>query len=329
MSGLRRLTGQTHRRAVGDADQFIKGIFHAETASVTHDAVRFAPGPEIATPWLSPDGILTWVRRALREGEVIAPWTLFCFRAVVDFKMEGDHLDAVALARVELRRLAAWVQSIEGDEAEDPTAPQRYATLVVAPHLPEWLASPPRRGPLTLEGVSPGCYLIGPRDHAVVWVAANELPLHESLVPFLWARSGRSRVEFVRWLAGVRGVPSVVAVIQRHPMGAQIAKQLVETPEEQEVIRQRGLEMARILFEGYPEFANEVRRDAEEKGVEQGVESTLVRLFSRRLARTLTREEHATLTARIATLGVDRVGEVVLNDDADALARWLADPDAR
>lgn len=318
---------------MGDADQFIKGIFHTETSSVTHDAVRFEAGPEIATPWLSPDGILTWVRRAVRVGEVIAPWTLFCFRAVVDFKMEGDHLDAVALARVELRRLAAWVQSIEGDDTEDPTAPQRCATLVVAPHLPEWLASPPRRGPLTLEGVSPGCYVIGPRDHAVVWVAANKLPLHESLVPFLWARSGRPRVEFVRWLAGVRGVPSVVAVIQRHPMGAQIAKQLVETPEEHEVIRQRGLEMARILFEGYPEFANEVRRDAEEKGVErgvgQGVERTMVQLFSRRLARALTRDERATLTARIVTLGVDRVGEVVLTDDADALARWLADPAAQ
>lgn len=51
--------------------------------------------------------------------------------------------------------------------------------------------------------------------------------------------------------------------------------------------------------------------------------------FERRLRRPLGEAERATLRARIASLGAARVGDVVLDLDGAALARWLADPDAR
>jgi len=304
---------------VGDADQFIKRIFRDETADATRSAVRFENAPEIATAFLTPDGFLTLVGAWPVDAVALAPWALFPYRAVVDFKMEGDHVDAAALARVELRRQAAWVQHLEARATRADTQPSRYATLVVAPHLPAWLRDPATCAPLTVVALAPGCYSVGPRDHPVLWVAANELPLHPSLIPFLWARSGVPRIEFVRWLAGQRGVASVVAVIQSHPMSAQIAQQLFDTPEEQEAYHRRGLEMAHILLAKFPEAAHEIR-DAALRPLEHQ--------FARRLGRPLTPTDHATLVRRLGTHGPDRLGDVVLDLDRDALERWLTDPDA-
>ncbi len=53
------------------------------------------------------------------------------------------------------------------------------------------------------------------------------------------------------------------------------------------------------------------------------------RQFARRLGRPITAAEHAELLRRLDTLGPDRIGDVVLDLAPDALAAWLADPDAR
>jgi len=303
---------------MGEADQFIKKRFREETARVTLDAVVFESAPEVATASLTPDGFLTLVGVWPPGAAVLAPWTLFAHRAVVDFKMEGDHVDRPALARVELRRMAAWVKHLEEEDEDAP--PGRYATLVVAPHLPDWLREARDPAELAIAPAADGCYRVSPRDHVALWVAANELPLHPSLVPFLWARSGRALVKFVRWLAAERGVSSVVAVIRSHPMSVQITQQLVDTPSETEAERLRGLQMTRILLGGFPEVANEVREDERRE--------MLQRQFEHRLRRPLAEHEAATLAARLGALGHARVGEVVLDLDAAALARWLADPDA-
>jgi len=52
-------------------------------------------------------------------------------------------------------------------------------------------------------------------------------------------------------------------------------------------------------------------------------------LFTRRLGRTLTEGETATLSQRIETLGVDRLDDVLFDLSPDALAAWLANPKAR
>jgi len=63
------------------------------------------------------------------------------------------------------------------------------------------------------------------------------------------------------------------------------------------------------------------------QGFERGFEP-LAHLYHRRLGRSLTDDERKTLRARLDTHGADRLGDVLLDLSADALAAWLADPDA-
>lgn len=108
-------------------------------------------------------------------------------------------------------------------------------------------------------------------------------------------------------------------------MSAQIAQMLFDTPEEQEAYHRRGIEMAHIVLGKFPEVTRELRDDAERRGALQSLEHQ----FARRLGRPLTPGDHATLAERLSALGADRLGDVVLDLDRDALAQWLADPDAR
>ena len=73
---------------------------------------------------------------------------------------------------------------------------------------------------------------------------------------------------------------------------------------------------------------NEWEKETLEKGRLDGIEKALVRLFSRRLGRALTAQEHATLVRRLDTHGADRVGDVVLDLTEAQLAAWLDDPAA-
>ena len=78
-----------------------------------------------------------------------------------------------------------------------------------------------------------------------------------------------------------------------------------------------------------------VRAEGIEQGIEQGVEAgvekalgPLEHQFERRLSRTLTAEERATLVKRLDTHGSVRLGDVVLDLDAASLDAWLRDPAA-
>jgi hypothetical protein len=64
------------------------------------------------------------------------------------------------------------------------------------------------------------------------------------------------------------------------------------------------------------------------QGVEKGKRETLTSLFERRFKRALTEAERSALAARITQVGDGRVEDVVLEMPADALAAWLADPNA-
>lgn len=59
--------------------------------------------------------------------------------------------------------------------------------------------------------VAPGCYRIGPDWFSTFWIAANELPLVDELVPFLVARTGQSLDAFVRWVKARRPLPGCCA----------------------------------------------------------------------------------------------------------------------
>jgi hypothetical protein len=64
-------------------------------------------------------------------------------------------------------------------------------------------------------------------------------------------------------------------------------------------------------------------------GRDQARKDIYVQMFSQRLERTLTEREKATLLQCIETLGVNRINEMVLKSNPDALAAWLANPTAR
>jgi hypothetical protein len=83
----------------------------------------------------------------------------------------------------------------------------------VAPHLPQWLQE--RRRPVRF---APGCYWIDPHEHNFLWIAANELPLVDELVPFLLARSGQVVDEFCRWVAPRRPLEWLLGMVEYLPM---------------------------------------------------------------------------------------------------------------
>jgi hypothetical protein len=310
---------------MGRADQLIKRIFREETATATGQRVRFEVPAELAMGALTPDGRLTRVVAPAEVAALLSPWCHLRSEALADFKMPGDHSGRPALARAELRRWALWVGQLEAVEQADGLEagagpdPRDLATWVVAPHRPRWLEAEVRRGVLTVEAAGQGCWRLGPRDHGVFWIAANELPLRAELLPFLVARSGRALIEFVLWAETVKGPAWITGVLQELPMATELYEELhVPTdPEEQRLIHN---EVLRRWLRLAPEAADEA--------VRQGLQP-LRHLFERRLGRRLDAAEQALLQRRLATLGADRLGDVVLDLDAGALAVWLADPDAR
>jgi hypothetical protein len=69
-----------------------------------------------------------------------------------------------------------------------------------------------------------------------------------------------------------------------------------------------------------------VREEGKAEGLRDGRSDglrPLERLIARKLGRALTAEEHATLLARLTTLGADAVGDAVHDHGGDALAAWL------
>ena len=113
--------------------------------------------------------------------------------------MQGDHLDMSAEARAVLRRQARQVQHVE-----DPAVPWES-------EVPLWLSAPNVsaivRERRSVSEVAPGCYQVGPYPFSFLWIAANELPLQDELIPFLVTRSGRALDEFCLW-AKTRVTPS-------------------------------------------------------------------------------------------------------------------------
>ena len=104
--------------------------------------------------------------------------------------------------------------------------------------------------------------------------------------------------------------------------------------------RQRGLRG--VITSLLPEevvMESWVYKQGKEKGLEQGLEQglekgiakglgPLAHQFERRLARLLTSAEREVLVRRLDTFGSERLGDLVIDESPEALAAWLAAPDA-
>jgi hypothetical protein len=176
-------------------DQFAKATFALDTAEITGGAIEWEGSKEVGLTEVRLDGLLT-VKEPERARGLEAPWCEASRHAdvVVEIKMPGDHLNAMSVFRAELRR-AAW--HVKRAEREDPEWEGSVGLWMVAPHVPAVV-----RRMRSLHEVAPGCYALGDPASASWWIAANELPLSEALIPFLVARSGKALVELGRWLVG-------------------------------------------------------------------------------------------------------------------------------
>jgi hypothetical protein len=298
-------------------DQWLKQVLAHETPLVTHQGATFERAPEIATTELRPDRLLRVARPAALV-TLAAPWCTLRGEVTVEGKMPRDHLGPAALQRTILRREARQVQRIELEEA-DPD-PLDCGAWVVAPYVPEWLRAWESRGRVALVSLGAGCWSVTPSLFPLVWIAANELPLREELIPFLVARTGKPLKEFVRWVHGRREPAWFAKMVYSLPEVAKMI-QAVEpdmTPEEQDEV----ITAIRASLLG-----QRIENAAIEKGVEKGM-GAVEQQFQRRLGRAITAAEHRELLRRVDTLGAARLGDVVLDLTPEALAAWLADPDA-
>jgi hypothetical protein len=189
------------------------------------------------------------IRRSHFLQHLAAPWPEAQphGEVMIELKLAGNHLDRKAVARALLRRQARDVQRLEEEDAswlgEEPL-------WLVAPHLPPWLQE--LRRP---ERFAPGCYWIDPHGHSFLWIAANELPLLDELVPFLLARSGQALDDFCRWVAPRRPLDWVLNTLECLPMSMPTHEELLRRfgPVEDPVIEARRQHILDFLLETSPQ----------------------------------------------------------------------------
>ncbi|WP_437836429.1 hypothetical protein [Sorangium sp. So ce1153] len=161
-----------------------------------------------------------------------------------------------------------------------------------------------------LRRVGAGCYGVEPAPFSFLWIAANELPLRDELVPFLVARSGRPLDEFARWVATRRRKEWVINMVQHTTMSTKVSEEVLRDfarTDDPEVLRRRRL-ILKVLLEECPE-------DAQQLLIEQGIEAG--RLVEARavLRRLLTRRQLAPSADELAR--IEACGDLV------TLERWL------
>jgi hypothetical protein len=253
---------------VGQPEQFAKRTFAQETSSLTQGAVTWKDPPEISLTHIQEDGRFL-IRRSGRLPHLDPPWGYVRGHDEIqlEIKMAGDHLDLGAIERILLRRQARQVARVE-----DPEAPfsGQAPVWTVAPHVPEVL-----RDVWRVRRVARGCYRVGRLAFPFLWIAANELPLRDDLVPFLVARSGRALDDFGRWVARRRPAEWVLDMVQYTAMSTSARAQVinsVETDDPEVVARQAHL--VQLLFAKHPELQQkltaELRATERKEGRKEG-----------------------------------------------------------
>jgi hypothetical protein len=297
-------------------DQFAKDTFEAETPVITHEAMAWKPPEELGLSEVRLDGLFI-VRASRPLAALPAPWSAAAGHddVVIEVKMAGDHLDEEAIERALLRRQAWQVKRVTSKPPKVGQAP----LWIVAPHRPALLGRGGRiDAVLTRAG---GCYRLSPAWFDGLWIAANELALSEALIPFLIARSGAALDAFGRWVVGKRSPRWLERMLEVLPMSDTARQEIYEVmplaPEPE--IRQRQLHLTQLMMKRFPEIRQSL--------IEEGMQP-LVHQFERRLGRALSSDELHALVDRFGRLGANRLGDVVLDLSRDALAAWLADPNA-
>ncbi|WP_437686164.1 hypothetical protein [Sorangium sp. So ce176] len=205
---------------MGELDGFMKRAFAAATAHV--DASHVARQDTLAL-WRERMQATGYLRVSRPEGlaSLAAPWpeARDHEEVLVELKVAGDLVDVVAVKRALLRR---QVREVERVEERSPPWMGEEPLWFVAPDVPSWL-----HGVRVLERFAPGCYRVGPSPFPFLWIAANELPLCDDLMPFLVARSGQALDDFARWVAPRREMEWVLNMVQHMPISPETREELM------------------------------------------------------------------------------------------------------
>jgi hypothetical protein len=267
---------------MGRLDQYAKEIFAEETLTVTHGGAAWQPPAELNLTEVRLDGGLL-VRDPARLLDLAAPWSEACQHdeIVVEVKMQGDHLGMYEIERGLLRRQARQVQRMA-----DPAAPWDGDTplWITTSHVPAVLRQ--RR---TLRQVAPGCYRVETGCFQFLWIAANDLPLLDELVPFLIARTGRALDEFGRWIQTRRPLGWLSRMVESLPMSIAVHEELLRfvlTKSEDPEVKERQKLIAKVYVDMTPEVKDEmtaeVRKEALDEGRVAEARSALQRVLARR-----------------------------------------------
>jgi hypothetical protein len=253
-------------RVMGRLEQFAQRTFAEETEQITGGGAGWDDPPEIRLGKVQADGLLVIRRPRLLE-HLTAPWPEAGpdEEVMLELKLAGNHVDRSAVERALLRRQARQVQRVKQDQRwrrEEPL-------WLVAPHLPVWLMQ--MRSPVQF---APGCYWVDPRWHRFLWIAANELPLVDELIPFLLARSGPALDEFGRWVASRRPLEWVLNMLEYLPMTMRTREELLARfgPADEPEIRARRREIVEALLETLPETQQRLIDQGRVEGLETGLE---------------------------------------------------------
>jgi hypothetical protein len=272
---------------MGHLEQFAQRTFAEETERITGGAVGWQDPPELRLEKVQSDGFLV-IRRPGLLKHLAAPWPEAPPHpeVMLELKLAGNHLGRKEVERALLRRQARQVQRVEEQDVDEQDIDEQDVSWLgeeplwlVAPHLPRWLTK--MRGPVR---IAPGCYWIEPQWQRFLWIAANELPLLEELVPFLMARSGQALDEFVRWVAPRRPFDWVLTMLEYLPMSMPTREELlwrfrkVDDPEI-EARRQRILE---VLLEASPQTRRQLIEEGQLEGRLAEARSAVRRVLARR-----------------------------------------------
>jgi hypothetical protein len=246
---------------MGQSEQLAQQTFAEETERTTDGAAGWRDPPEIRLDKVQSDGFLV-IHRPHGLAHLPAPWPLAQphGEVMIELKLAGNHLARKEIARAVLRRQARELQRVE---EEDASWRGHEPLWLIAPHRPGWLDEV-----YVPERCAPGCYWIERQWQKFLWIAANELPLLDELVPFLLARSGQALDDFGHWVAPRRPPEWVLLMLKYLPMSMPTQEELlrrfsrVDDPE----IEARRQHILKVLLDQDPKMRQQLRQEGQQEG---------------------------------------------------------------
>jgi hypothetical protein len=253
---------------MGKPDLFAKRTFATQTEPLTGGAASWKEAPEIGLEQVQSDGILV-IHDLIRLKELAPPWNLVTEidEIVLEFKMQGDHLDLPAISRTLLRRQARETHRLEQPKKGQTPWLGCQTMWLVSAYLPEWAKVRYRPDQL-----GRGCYRWAKEHFTALWIASNELPLCDELVPFLITRTGRPLRDFLEWAVGKKSWPLVKDLVRSLPMLSQEMRDYIkyEYPLEDEETKRNVQSWIFGFLEDWPDIREALTKPAVVNAVETG-----------------------------------------------------------